>query len=131
MKRRLISFFKLLLMFLALIALVNSTRNVVSPWKGEDAARAHMQNYLPLAIGGSFVGWEIQSQSYLLIPLSFSNPKMLFVEEMEDGSFTVESDQISFWLFGAFIAYGWYLMIISVSEFVRANRKLGRGATKT
>lgn len=118
-------------MLLALIALANSIRNIVSPWKGENAARAQMQNYLPLAVGGSFVGWEVRSRSYLLFPLSFSPPKMLFVEEMEDGSFTAESDQISFWLFGTFISFGWCLIIVSVGGFMRTDRKLGRRTTNT
>lgn len=131
MKKGIIGFFKFLFMLCSVIALASIIMNAASPWEGEQAASRHTNGYVSLAIGGSSVGSDIQSRSYVLVPVSFSAPKMLFISKTDTGKYTTESDQFAFWLFGIIIVYGWYLIIKSVQHILHTERLPGGDATKT
>lgn len=118
-------------MFCALMALASSILEIVQPWEGNQAAKEYAQGYYPLAVGGSSVGNEIKSRNYALIPISVAAPKMLFVSKVENGVFNTNVEASPFWLFGAIIIYGWYLIIKLVQHKMRTKMLPGGGATRT
>lgn len=131
MKKVVVGFFKCMFMFCALMALASSILEIVHPWEGRQAAKEHAQGYFPLAVGGSSVGYEIKSRNYALMPISVAAPKMLFVSKSENGAFKTKVEISSFWLFGAIIVYGWYLIIKFVQHKMRTKTLPGGGATRT